>query len=35
MLVGAIPLGLAAGTVTYLIVYNAVSAYQAARRTAP
>jgi uncharacterized protein (DUF2062 family) len=32
MVIGAIPLGLAAGAITYLIVYKAVSAYQEARR---
>jgi uncharacterized protein len=32
MMVGAIPLGIAAGALVYLIVYNAVSSYQAARR---
>ena len=32
MLVGALPLGLVFGSLTYLIVYKAVSAYQEARR---
>ncbi len=32
MAVGAIPLGLAAGVLTYLIVYKTVSTYQEARR---
>lgn len=32
MVVGSIPLGLAAGLIVYVIVYKAVSAYQQARR---
>jgi uncharacterized protein (DUF2062 family) len=32
MLIGAIPLGLTLGAIVYLIVYNAVSAYQQERR---
>lgn len=32
MLIGSVPLGLAAGGITYLLVYKAVSAYQTARR---
>jgi uncharacterized protein (DUF2062 family) len=32
MAAGSIPLGIAAGLITYVLVYNTVSAYQQARR---